>query len=132
MNLVELDLALRKLRLSGMADVLEARLRQAQAEKLAPLDLVATLVADELQRRRCRDHGDAMPGLNQESQEDACLVGSNASPDAEDDRPASSRVDVGNVSASSHQSESGRRSNARSSGSPIPKWIRCTASTSPR
>ncbi len=54
MNLVELDLALRKLRLSGMADVLEARLRQAQAEKLAPLDLVATLAADELQRRQDR------------------------------------------------------------------------------
>jgi len=54
MNLVELDLALRKLRLSGMADVLEARLRQAQAEKLAPLDLVATLAADELERRQDR------------------------------------------------------------------------------
>src|SRR5712691_1078380 len=48
MNLVELDHALRKLRLSGMADVLEARLRQAQAEKLAPL------VLDELQRRQDR------------------------------------------------------------------------------
>jgi DNA replication protein DnaC len=54
MNLVELDHALRKLRLSGMAAVLEARLRQAQAEQLAPLDLVATLVADELQRRQDR------------------------------------------------------------------------------
>ena len=54
MNLVELDHALRKLRLSGMADVIEARLRQAQAEKLAPLDLVATLVSDELQRRQDR------------------------------------------------------------------------------
>jgi len=54
MNLVELDHALRKLRLSGMAAVLEARLRQAQAEKLAPLDLVATLVTDELQRRQDR------------------------------------------------------------------------------
>ena len=38
MNLVELDRALRKLRLSGMADVLETRLRQAQSEKLAPID----------------------------------------------------------------------------------------------
>lgn len=54
MNLVELDHALRKLRLSGMADVLEARLRHAQTEKLAPLDLIATLVADELQRRQDR------------------------------------------------------------------------------
>ena len=42
MNLVEVDHALRKLRLSGMADVLETRLRHAQTEKLAPLDLVAT------------------------------------------------------------------------------------------
>src|SRR5712692_10600243 len=54
MNLVELDHALRKLRLSGMADVLDARLRHAQTENLAPLDLVATLVSDELQRRQDR------------------------------------------------------------------------------
>jgi DNA replication protein DnaC len=54
MNLVEVDAALRKLRLSGMAAVLEARLRQAQAERLAPLDLIATLVSDELQRRQDR------------------------------------------------------------------------------
>jgi len=54
MNLVELDHALRKLRLSGMADVLETRLRHAQTEKLTPLDLVATLVSDELQRRQDR------------------------------------------------------------------------------
>jgi DNA replication protein DnaC len=54
MTLVELDHALRKLRLSGMADVLEARLRQAQSEKLTPIDLVSTLVADELLRRQDR------------------------------------------------------------------------------
>jgi DNA replication protein DnaC len=54
MNLVELDLALRKLRLSGMADELETRLRHAQTERLPPLDLVATLVTDELQRREDR------------------------------------------------------------------------------
>ncbi|HQX82883.1 MAG TPA: hypothetical protein PKW63_14050 [Vicinamibacterales bacterium] len=54
MNLVELDHALRKLRLSGMADVLEARLRHVQTEKLAPLDLISTLVADQLQRRQDR------------------------------------------------------------------------------
>ncbi len=47
MNLVELDRALRQLRLSGMADVLETRLRHAQTERLSPLDLVATLVTDE-------------------------------------------------------------------------------------
>jgi DNA replication protein DnaC len=54
MTLVELDRALRKLRLSGMADVLEVRLRQAQTEHLAPLDLVSVLVTDELVRRQDR------------------------------------------------------------------------------
>jgi DNA replication protein DnaC len=54
MTLVEVDRALRKLRLSGMADVLETRLRQAQSEKMAPLDIVAALVSDELQRRQDR------------------------------------------------------------------------------
>lgn len=54
MNLVEVDRALRQLRLSGMADVLETRLLQAQAEKLAPLDLVSALVSDELLRRQDR------------------------------------------------------------------------------
>jgi hypothetical protein len=54
MNLVELDRALRQLRLSGMAAVLETRLRQAQTEKLTPIDLVSTLVSDELQRRQDR------------------------------------------------------------------------------
>ena len=54
MTLVELDRALRQLRLSGMAAVLEARLRQAQTERLAPLDLVSALVSDELLRRQDR------------------------------------------------------------------------------
>jgi DNA replication protein DnaC len=54
MNLVELDRALRKLRLSGVADVLETRLRQAQAEHMAPIDLVSALVSDELLRREDR------------------------------------------------------------------------------
>jgi DNA replication protein DnaC len=54
MTLAELDRALRQLRLSGMAAALEARLRQAQAERLAPLDLLATLVTDELVRRQDR------------------------------------------------------------------------------
>ena len=54
MNLVELDAALRKLRLSGMAATLEVRLRQAQSEKQAPIDLVAALVGDELVRRQDR------------------------------------------------------------------------------
>lgn len=54
MNLLELDAALRKLRLSGMADVLEARLRQAQSERQTPIDLVSALVGDELVRRQDR------------------------------------------------------------------------------
>jgi hypothetical protein len=54
MNLVELDRALRRLRLSGMAPVLDTRLRQAQTEKMTPIDLVSTIVADELRRRQDR------------------------------------------------------------------------------
>ena len=54
MNLLELDRALRQLRLSGMADVLDTRLHQAQAETMAPIDLVSVLVGDELQRRQDR------------------------------------------------------------------------------
>jgi len=51
MNLIELDRALRQLRLGGMAAVLETRLRQAQAEAMAPIDLISCLVHDELTRR---------------------------------------------------------------------------------
>ena len=36
MNLIELDRALRQLRLGGMAALLETRLRQAQAESMPP------------------------------------------------------------------------------------------------
>lgn len=54
MNLVELETSLRKLRLGGMAAVLETRLRQAQTESMAPLDLIACLVSDELTRRSDR------------------------------------------------------------------------------
>lgn len=54
MNMLELDRALRQLRLSGMADVLDTRIREAQAEKLAPIDLVSRLVSDELLRRQDR------------------------------------------------------------------------------
>src|SRR5436190_15899188 len=54
MNLVELDRALRQLRLSGMAAVLDTRLWQAQGEKMAPIDLVSALVTDELRRRQDR------------------------------------------------------------------------------
>jgi len=51
MNLIELERSLRQLRLGGMAAVLETRLRQAQAEAMAPIDLISCLVSDELTRR---------------------------------------------------------------------------------
>ena len=51
MNLIELERALRQLRLGGMAAVLETRLRHAQAEAMAPIDLISCLVTDELSRR---------------------------------------------------------------------------------
>jgi len=54
MNLIELQRSLRQLRLSGMASVLETRLRQAQAEPMAPIDLLSILIADELTRRSDR------------------------------------------------------------------------------
>ena len=54
MNLVELDRALRQLRCSGMAGALDARLREAQTERLAPIDFLSRLVQDELVRRQDR------------------------------------------------------------------------------
>jgi hypothetical protein len=54
MNVIELERALRQLRLGGMASVLETRLRQAQAEPMAPIDLISCLVSDELTRRSDR------------------------------------------------------------------------------
>ena len=54
MNVVELQRALRQLRCSGLAAGLEARLLEAQAEKLAPIDVLSRLVQDELVRRQDR------------------------------------------------------------------------------
>jgi DNA replication protein DnaC len=54
MNIIELQRALGQLRLGGMATVLETRLRQAQAEAMAPIDLISCLVMDELTRRSDR------------------------------------------------------------------------------
>ena len=54
MNITELEQSLRLLRLGGMAAVLETRLRQAQAEPMAPIDLLSCLVSDELTRRSDR------------------------------------------------------------------------------
>ena len=54
MNLIELQRSLKHLRLGGMAAVLETRLHQAQAEPMAPIDLISCLVSDELTRRSDR------------------------------------------------------------------------------
>jgi DNA replication protein DnaC len=54
MNLIEVERSLRQLRLGGMADVLETRLRQAQTEAMAPIDLISCLLNDELTRRSDR------------------------------------------------------------------------------
>jgi DNA replication protein DnaC len=54
MNIIELQRALKQLRLGGMASVLETRIQQAQAEPMAPIDLISCLVSDELSRRSDR------------------------------------------------------------------------------
>lgn len=54
MNLTELDRSLRRLRLSGMANALEARAVQARTEKMDALELLSVLVSDELERRQDR------------------------------------------------------------------------------
>jgi DNA replication protein DnaC len=54
MHVLELERSLRQLHLSGMATVLDTRLRQAQAEAMAPIDLIACLVSDELTLRADR------------------------------------------------------------------------------
>ena len=54
MNIAELQRALHQLRLGGMAAVLETRLHQAQAEPMAPIDLISCLISDELTRRSDR------------------------------------------------------------------------------
>src|SRR5262249_60325678 len=51
MNVIELNRALRQLRLGGMAAVLQTRLHQAQAEPMPPIDFLSCLVTDELNRR---------------------------------------------------------------------------------
>src|SRR5438128_4505979 len=56
MHLIELQRALRQLRLGGMATVLETRLRQAQSQTMTPIDLLSCRVRDELSRRSQRLH----------------------------------------------------------------------------
>jgi len=50
----ELDRALRQLRLGGIADTLDVRVQQARADSLGPIDFLALLIHDELNRRRDR------------------------------------------------------------------------------
>ena len=54
MNVTEVERALRKLRLSGMADTLQTRLLQAQTESWSAIDFLSSLVQDELVRRQDR------------------------------------------------------------------------------
>src|ERR1700684_1163622 len=54
MNLIELQRALHQLRLGGIAAVLETRLHHAQAEPMAPIDLISCLISDELMLRSDR------------------------------------------------------------------------------
>jgi DNA replication protein DnaC len=54
MNVIELKHALAQLRLGGIAALIETRLHQAQAEPMAPIDLISCLVSDELTRRSDR------------------------------------------------------------------------------
>jgi len=54
MNMKELVSALKKLRIGGMADTLETRLVEAQADQLTHVDFFANLVTDELNRRHDR------------------------------------------------------------------------------
>jgi DNA replication protein DnaC len=51
MNVIELQRALKQLRLGGIAAVLETRLQQAQSEPMAPIDFLSCLILDELTRR---------------------------------------------------------------------------------
>ncbi len=54
MNIIELKRALHQLRLGGMTQTLETRLQQAQAEPMAPIDLLSCLISDELTIRTDR------------------------------------------------------------------------------
>jgi DNA replication protein DnaC len=54
MNMVEIERALRELRLSGIADTLSTRLMQAQAAQEPFVQTFAAMLQDELDRRRSR------------------------------------------------------------------------------
>ena len=54
MTLIEIERALRELRLSGIADTLSTRVMQAQAAQQPFLETLAAMLQDELDRRRSR------------------------------------------------------------------------------
>ena len=54
MNQIEIERALRSLRLSGIAETLSTRVMQAQAAQEPFLDTLAAMLQDELDRRRSR------------------------------------------------------------------------------
>ena len=54
MNMIEIERALRELRLSGMAQTLPTRLMQAQAAQEPFVQTFAAMLQDELDRRRTR------------------------------------------------------------------------------
>ena len=54
MNMVEIERALRELRLSGIAETLSTRVMQAQAAQEPFLETFAAMLQDELDRRRSR------------------------------------------------------------------------------
>ena len=54
MNMVEIERALRELRLSGIAETLSTRMMQAQAAQEPFLETFAAMLQDELDRRRSR------------------------------------------------------------------------------
>jgi DNA replication protein DnaC len=54
MTMNEIDRALRELRLSGIADTLSTRLMQAQSTQEPFLETFASMLQDELDRRRSR------------------------------------------------------------------------------
>ncbi len=54
MNMIEIERALRELRLSGIADTLSTRVMQAQAAQQPFLETFASMLQDELDRRRSR------------------------------------------------------------------------------
>ena len=54
MNMIEIERALRELRLSGIADTLSTRVMQAQATQQPFLETFAAMLQDELDRRQSR------------------------------------------------------------------------------